>query len=92
MSYFDQKTGDIVLTHEEKQELQGRKKLDVESLMNWIIWGNRKGTMVPHSVKEQLEREVEQEIGEGMWKVEQSRIGNYPPDMNSSRERELGIE
>lgn len=37
------KKGEIELTQEDKESLRGRKNIDVDRLMNWIIWGDPKG-------------------------------------------------
>ncbi len=45
------KNGEIELTHEEQESLRGRKNLDVDGLMNWIVWGNNKSFYKPSNVK-----------------------------------------
>lgn len=37
------KRGEIELTREDEKSLRLKQNIDVDSLMNWIIWGNPEG-------------------------------------------------
>ena len=51
--------GEIVLTQEEKDAMQGKDRLDVDSIMNWVIWGNPDGNMNQKTMtKEIVKRDV----------------------------------
>lgn len=42
MAYLNKK-GEIELTREDEQSLRGKKNINIDNLMNWIIWGNPQG-------------------------------------------------
>lgn len=43
MATFNEKTGEIELTQEDREIMSKGVKLNVKAVMNKIIWGNREG-------------------------------------------------
>lgn len=41
MAHYNQKTGQVELSNEDREILQSKHNLDVNKLTNWIIWGNQ---------------------------------------------------
>lgn len=50
MAYLN-KEGEIELTREDEKYLREKVNIDVEKLMNWIVWGNTSGFIKNNNFK-----------------------------------------